>query len=133
MYSKDKTISYAVENKKDFIVCIPNIKKEQLLRKDGEAQFGVIAKDIKQSIFSTSIRFCFYWIIFVECPHLINVYLNDNGLSCRCQMDIYFLFWLNILYFSCKNMRSIDQFVPVFFSFFIQENTHQYSILTIYI
>lgn len=60
MYSKDKTISYAVENKKHFILCIPNIKKEQLLRKDGEAQFGVIAKDIKQSIFSTSIRFCFY-------------------------------------------------------------------------
>lgn len=65
-----------------------------LLRKDGEAHFGVIAKGIKQSIFSTSIRFCFYWIIFVKCAHLISVYLNDNGLSCRYQWDIYFLFWL---------------------------------------
>lgn len=90
-----------------------------LLRKDGEAHFGFIAKGIKQSIFSTSLRFWFFffWIIFVECPHLISVYLNDNGLSCRCQMDIYFLFWLIFLYFSCKNMRSIDQFVPIFFLF----------------
>lgn len=89
-----------------------------LLRKDGEAHFGVIAQGIKQSIFSTSIRFCFYWIIFVECPHLISVYLNDNGLSCRYQMDIYFLFWLIFFVFLMQKYEINWQICTSFFFLF---------------